>query len=577
MSRPAREVALRDRRLVQTAVIGGAGSQSPALLPMQAAQARAFRQAHVGQTFWCGQWLGGCRGRLTIRTPKQRVAHFVHVAGPERAACRRRLVGVSGADHLYIKQQILAWLDSQGIAAAALLPEDLERAGSEVLFDPGERGCLRVLLDADAAPTAPDENTQLLLGPGVGHDPRQLTVHGYVLRIRCDTDGPLRRVMIGTQLHERTEWVPLEVCRLMPWGLSTPEAEEVRRLRTRTAIDFPHRVPAPTSPAAARPVAAPQGADDRQSAFDSLRRAVEDERSTSEVRHRLTRVERAVHGGASAEEDTLLRAGADLLLRRERGVGASAPPASAARPRRGRSGSSAAGRAVEAVGDLLNTLQRRRGRMRAEEMQQLVARLQDQAQTAGPWLTRDQRRQIKAWGKRSRSANPPAAAPKAAAAPVPVPRAAAAPAPAAVSEPAPRARPRRATRAGPRRAPGAPAASAEVGAVADTVRDVLEHIACLGATITWDQLCAQVKGLAELNGEQQHQALNAASARSRCMRQLTALITTSGVAHPHYRQLAGTGEGPAARTAWQHALADVHAAYRPTPPSPGARPHGAAP
>ncbi|MFS8202597.1 competence protein CoiA family protein [Streptomyces sp. CWNU-52B] len=148
MSRPAREVALRDQRLVQTAVIGGAGSQAPALLPMQAAQARAFRQAHVGQTFWCGQWLGGCRGRLTIRTPKQRVAHFVHVAGPERAACRRRLVGVSGADHLYIKQQILAWLDGQGIAAAARLPADLERAGSEVLFDPGERGCLRVLLDA---------------------------------------------------------------------------------------------------------------------------------------------------------------------------------------------------------------------------------------------------------------------------------------------------------------------------------------------------------------------------------------------------------------------------------------------
>lgn len=48
-----------DQRLVQTAVMGSAESEIPALLPMQADQARAFRQAHAGQTFWCGQWLDG--------------------------------------------------------------------------------------------------------------------------------------------------------------------------------------------------------------------------------------------------------------------------------------------------------------------------------------------------------------------------------------------------------------------------------------------------------------------------------------------------------------------------------------
>ncbi|MDQ1034792.1 hypothetical protein QFZ75_001208 [Streptomyces sp. V3I8] len=168
--------------------------------------------------------------------------------------------------------------------------------------------------------------------------------------------------------------------------------------------------------------------------------------------------------------------------------------------------------------------------MRADEMQQLVARPQDQAQTAGPWLTRHQ---INAWDKRSRSAAPPGPAP------TPAPKAAAAPAPAAVKEPAPRAGTQRTTRAGPRRASASAAVSAEVGAVADTVRDVLEHTARLDTTITWDQLCAQVKGLAGLNGEQQHQALKSASARSRCARQLTVLITTGGIPHPHYRQLAG--------------------------------------
>ncbi|MEU5778353.1 hypothetical protein ABZ819_34310 [Streptomyces venezuelae] len=53
---------------------------------------------------------------------------------------------VSGADHLYIKQQILAWLERQGIRAAARLSEDAERLGSEVVFEPGGRGCLRVVL-----------------------------------------------------------------------------------------------------------------------------------------------------------------------------------------------------------------------------------------------------------------------------------------------------------------------------------------------------------------------------------------------------------------------------------------------
>lgn len=109
------------------------------------------------------------------------------------------------------------------------------------------------------------------------------------------------------------------------------------------------------------------------------------------------------------------------------------------------------------------------------------------------------------------------------------------------------------------------------------MRDVLEHTARLGATIAWDQLCAQVKGLADLDWEQQHQALKAASVRSRCVRQLTALITTEGMPHPHYRQPAGTGKGSMAQAAWQRALADVHAAYRPSPPPPGARPHGISP
>jgi hypothetical protein len=103
---------------------------------------------------------------------------------------------------------------------------------------------------------------------------------------------------------------------------------------------------------------------------------------------------------------------------------------------------------------------------------------------------------------------------------------------------------------------------------------VLEHAARLGKTVVWEQLCAQVKGLRELSEEQQRRALKAASARCRSPLPLAVLITTgSGMPHPHsWHQARQKGNGPAALDAWHKAVADVHAAYRPTPPPAGARP-----
>ncbi|MGW1362945.1 hypothetical protein ACWCQP_36755 [Streptomyces chartreusis] len=555
---------LQDQRLVQTAVIGSAESEIPVLLPMRAERARLYRQEHAGDTFWCGRWLGGCSGRLTVRIPDGRVAHFAHVPGPGRVACRRTSVGVSGADHLYIKQQILAWLAEQDIAAVARLPEDAERLGSEVVFEPGGgHGCLRVLLAADAVPPAAEGGAQLLLGPHVAHDPHQLNLNGYVLRVRCDTDGDARRVMIGTQLHGRTEWHSLDACSLTPWGLSTPAVEEIRRLRSpRPHTAFPHRT-VPARPAvSARPVAAPQTADDRDAALDALRTAVDGEPSTSQLRHCLTHADAATRGGASAEENGLLRRAADLLLARERGVGLSAPPAAPPRhrvSRGGRAGSSPAGKAAEAVADLLDVLDRRRGHLPAGEQQRLVTQLRDKAEAAGPWLTRQQRRRIDALEKRTRQAPAPAAPPTPPAPRIPVLPAAATQAPV---RPAPTGR---------RGVPRGPAViPAGIDAVADAARDVLEHAARLGATVSFDQLCAQVKGLAELSEEQQRRALTSASARSR--RPLAALITTSdGAPHRHW---ARTGNSPDARATWQQTVADIHAAYRPGRPPPGARPDG---
>lgn len=158
--------------------------------------------------------------------------------------------------------------------------------------------------------------------------------------------------------------------------------------------------------------------------------------------------------------------------------------------------------------------------------------MKDKAEEAGPWLTRQQRRRISAWEKRTQPA--PAAPTK------PTTRVSVLPA-AAVAD---TARPTQQL-SGARRPP------ADVDAVADTARDVLEHTARLGATIGWDRLCEQVKGLAELTETQQRQALKSAS-RSRSAQPLAALITTGdGTPHPHSRHLAGVGDGPIAQAAWQ--------------------------
>ncbi|MFJ6650462.1 hypothetical protein ACIQPS_32925 [Streptomyces sp. NPDC091290] len=104
--------------------------------------------------------------------------------------------------------------------------------------------------------------------------------------------------------------------------------------------------------------------------------------------------------------------------------------------------------------------------------------------------------------------------------------------------------------------------------MADAARDVLEHTARLGATIGWDRLCEQVKGLASLTEAQQRQALKATS-RSRSGLPLAALITTGdGMPHPHSRHLAGPGN---ALASWQKTVAAIHASYRPGRPPPGAR------
>ncbi len=273
-----------------------------------------------------------------------------------------------------------------------------------------------------------------------------------------------------------------------------------------------------------------------------------------------------MRGGASAPENELLRRATDLLLRKERGVGISAPPAPArqkGRPARSQPQPRPAGegrKAAEAVSDLLNVLDRRRGRFLPGEQQRLVTQLEDTARRAEPWLTGRQRKKITDW--KNRTPTPPA--PRKGTAPTPSrPPSAAFPAPV----PKVKRKPKRA-----HHEDALPTWPRELDLIADAARDVLEHAARLGKTISFTLLCTQVKGLRELSQEQQRRALDVASARSHSRQPLTVLITTgSKTPHPHYQQ---PGNGPAAQAAWTKAVADVHASFEPRTPPPGAQPDG---
>lgn len=73
----------RDRRHIQTAVLGSSASEEPLMLPLEAIELDAFRRRHENDTFWCGLLLGGCGIQLTTRLYTDRVCHFAHHPGPD--------------------------------------------------------------------------------------------------------------------------------------------------------------------------------------------------------------------------------------------------------------------------------------------------------------------------------------------------------------------------------------------------------------------------------------------------------------------------------------------------------------
>ncbi|MFI6063182.1 hypothetical protein [Streptomyces sp. NPDC051286] len=533
-----------DRRRVQTAVIGHAESEDPVVLPMEAIELDSFRERHTGQSYWCGVWLGGCGHQLTTKLYTDRSCHFAHLPDPGgTSACGRKAAGVASADHLYIKHGVLKWLAEQDIAATATIARDADGSiNGEVLFTPrGHAGLTVVLASASGSVPAGADASQLVLGPGMTHDPHVLVEQGYVNRIQCVPDGTRRRVQVGTQRRDGTQWFDLSECALTPSGLSTPAVEEIRHLRTsRRPIGVR---PPRTASATARPLAAAvdvvahdmQPSQDRMAVMAALDDAVAAARSVTEIRRWLNRAEAALRSGATAQENDLMRRAGDLLLRLERGVGAPTP----------REPNLLERTALKTVERLLRELDRHKGRgfqtIAPRQRRQLI----HASEQAGQWLTDQQRSKV-------------ASLQQAPSGSVPVPR-------------DPQRKPVPTSRT-PASDP-ADAGSFDTAGLADAVRDVLEHAARLGKTVTFSSLCAQVKGLAELPQSRQVYVLRrvtptAASRSPRPQRPalLTALITNEeGTMHPLYRRLAdlaGHHLPQQPNSAWADTVNVIHDRYR---------------
>ena len=285
-----------DRRQIQTAVLGAVDSQEPLVLPLEAIELDAFRKQYEGQTFWCGSWLGGCGRQLTTKLYVDRVCHFAHHPDPDttRPPCARRARDVTSADHLYVKAAAEGLLRAQDMSGKVVCSQpgpELAPPGSVVQLRLGDGAGLTIHMNAAVRP---DWDTQtvarIVVEAGVLLDRATLQRLPYVHRIRCDSQGTSRRVLIGTETARGTQWFTPEECSLGPAGLVTPALD-----------DLPNRP-------IARPAARPQAEPHDQRA-----------RVSPEVGHLLVRLATARQGRDITNTRKLIKE-CDILLGRKTSV-----------------------------------------------------------------------------------------------------------------------------------------------------------------------------------------------------------------------------------------------------------------
>ncbi|MEU9875218.1 competence protein CoiA family protein [Streptomyces phaeochromogenes] len=231
-----------DTRLIQTAVIGVRDSDQPVILPEEPYNLDQFRRHFQRKRFWCGTLLGGCGGELMTKRYETKVCHFAHY--PDHAGtapvCDRIANGADSADHLFIKRDVIAWLQAQGLRVRVELRNLGTGPGDAVDFWlPSTHQLLRFQLclqdyrtwyRAERELSTSSEQMDWLFGAEGPISANMVERQGYALRVKCETHGSDRRVLIGVERAGRpVTWSPLDDCRLTSDGLITPVLEELLR------------------------------------------------------------------------------------------------------------------------------------------------------------------------------------------------------------------------------------------------------------------------------------------------------------------------------------------------------------
>ncbi|MER7208865.1 hypothetical protein ABT340_17535 [Streptosporangium sp. NPDC000239] len=232
-----------DNRKVQTAVLGDPGSGHPLSLPEDHHYAEPYLRKYKGETFWCGEWLGGCGWQLSGKIYKDRVCHFAHYPDKDGRAptCERRHVGVDSADHLYIHRGLSgAFSGARSQRFQGNMSDG--QCTDLTVSEPKGRSLIRVQLanltperwiEADRALRRGVRDVEWMFGPRATRTARNLVDrNGYALRVRCDTEDGERIVKVGTETRDgNLVWNDLSECEISERGIVTPVLQDARRVQ----------------------------------------------------------------------------------------------------------------------------------------------------------------------------------------------------------------------------------------------------------------------------------------------------------------------------------------------------------
>jgi hypothetical protein len=227
-----------DYRLVQTAVLGHRDSELPVLMPFERNQALKIRRRFHENGFWCGIQLGGCGRQLSDRIGMEKVPHFAHYPDPSGRpiVCHRTNLDESSADHLYINEELTAWLRRQGVTVGRTqYAGDLRRGGSCTRLTmrvPDKRVIIAVQLakesyddwrKADDYLSREGDRVEWIAGPDSHITGYVSSRYGCVRRVRCETEGSSRVVTVATETNRKNSaWTSTSQWKITSNGILTP-------------------------------------------------------------------------------------------------------------------------------------------------------------------------------------------------------------------------------------------------------------------------------------------------------------------------------------------------------------------